>query len=184
MCRHHLNKCVQEELEHTLSNAATRGIASHVTFFKISQTRARAVHTVPIQSMDLSQVKEKLVAIKELLDSGLISQEDFDKEKAFLLGSFTGSANTVPAPVPAPANMPTSNVTPSAPKTVEQCTAVSASSNSKNGSLVVGVDRDVADPALFRLQVQAGFDGTVRRKRLMVLLLDRSGSMCVIYFVL
>lgn len=44
--------------------------------------------------MDLLQVKDKLVALKGLLEAGLITELDFDREKNFLLGSYTGSTGT------------------------------------------------------------------------------------------
>lgn len=86
--------------------------------------------------MDAQQVKDKLLALKELLSAELISQADFDKEKAFLLGQFTGSSvsnipqtpTPGPAPTVQPAQLPRKSKTP----------------------LEVFVDRDIADTSLLR----------------------------------
>jgi hypothetical protein len=114
-------------------------------------------------------VRQKLAFLKELFETGLISETDYDKEKAFLLGTFTGSGLTLPIQ--------------------EVKTIIPEPKATEPSHLQVEVDKDAAgkltetlspirvDSSLLRISLRTSFSGMVRRKRLLVLLLDRSGSM-------
>jgi hypothetical protein len=157
--------------------------------------------------MDLPATKDKLAGLAALLAGGLITQEDFNREKREVLSQYRLAQEVPSAP---PTAIPIANwaenleaATLAQPPTNAVCYCMHndcresleaftteelarhvlqahdrPDRNNASGNLSVDLVTDVANPQLVRVRIEAEFKGGAsEQKTILVNVLDRSGSM-------